>query len=43
MENLDFAKVRKCIWMQFGPEMRGKKMTIEAVICVGGGDETALR
>jgi hypothetical protein len=43
IENLYFAEVRKCIRMQFGPEMWGKKMTIEAVICVGGGDGTALR
>jgi hypothetical protein len=43
IENLDFAEVRKCIRMQFGPEMWGKKMTIGAVICVGGDDGTALR
>ena len=43
MENLDFAEVRKCIRVQFGPEMRGKKMTVEAVICVGGDDGTAPR
>jgi hypothetical protein len=41
MENLDFAEVRKCIWVQFDPEIRGKKMTIEAVICVGGDDGIA--
>jgi hypothetical protein len=40
MENLDFTEVRKCIRIQFGPEMRGKKMTVEAVICVGGDDGT---
>jgi hypothetical protein len=28
MGNLDFAEVRKCIRVQFGPEMRGKKMTV---------------
>jgi hypothetical protein len=43
MKNLDFAEVRKCIRVQFGPEMRGKKMTVEAVICVGGDDGTAPR
>jgi hypothetical protein len=43
MENLDFAEVRKCIRVQFGPEMRGKKMTVDAVICVGGDDGTAPR
>jgi hypothetical protein len=43
MENLDFAEVRKCIRVQFSPEMRGKKMTVEAVICVGGDDGTAPR
>jgi hypothetical protein len=25
MENLDFAEVRKCIRVQFGPEMRGTR------------------
>jgi hypothetical protein len=43
MENLDFAEVRKCIRVQFGPEMWGKKMTVEAVICVGGDDGAAPR
>jgi hypothetical protein len=43
MENLDFMKLRKCIRVQSGPEMRGKKMTVEAVICVGGDDGTAPR
>jgi hypothetical protein len=43
MENLDFIEVRKCIRVQFGPEMRGKKMTVEAVIYVEGDDGTALR
>jgi hypothetical protein len=43
MENLDFTEVRKCIRVQFGSEMRGKKMTIEAVICVGGDDGIAPR
>jgi hypothetical protein len=43
MENLDFAEVRKCIRVQFGPEIRGKKMTVEAVIYVGGDDGTAPR
>jgi hypothetical protein len=43
MENLDFAEVRKYIRVQFGPEMQGKKMTVEAVICVGGDDGIALR
>jgi hypothetical protein len=42
MENLDVAEVRKCIRMQFGPEIRRKKMTIEAIICVGGHDGTFL-
>jgi hypothetical protein len=41
MENLDFAEVRKYIRVQFGPEIRGKKMTVEAIICVGGDDGTA--
>jgi hypothetical protein len=27
IENLDFAEVRKCIRVQFGPEMWGKKIT----------------
>jgi hypothetical protein len=43
MENLDLAEVRKCIRVQFGPEMREKKMTVEVVICVGGDDGTAPR
>jgi hypothetical protein len=42
MENIDFAEVRKCIRMQFGSKMRGKKMTVGAVICVGGDDGTTL-
>jgi hypothetical protein len=42
-ENLDFVEVRKCIRVQFGPEMRGKKMTVEAVIYVEGDNGTALR
>jgi hypothetical protein len=40
MENLNFTEVRKCIRIQFGPEMRGEKMTVEVVICVGGDDGT---
>jgi hypothetical protein len=43
MENLDFTEVSKCIRVQFGPEMWGKKMTVEAVICVEGDDGTAPR
>nr|XP_051211242.1 uncharacterized protein LOC127328703 [Lolium perenne] len=43
MVNREFLDVRRCIRAQFGREMRGKKMTVEALIVVGGNDGTPAR
>jgi len=43
MVNSGFAEVRKCIRAEFGRGMRGKKMTVEAFVCVGGNDGTVAR
>jgi hypothetical protein len=43
MVEVGYAAVRRCIRAAFGPEMRGRKMTMEAFVVAGGNDGTVPR
>lgn len=38
-----FFGSRRCIRAKFGPRMRGKKMNVKVLVCVGGNDGTISR